>query len=80
MSNSTHLELPQAEEAERSVLGAILVDNDHFDEIADMLREDDFYRTAHRRIFRCMQALADDSQPIDLITLHDRHQNDGTLD
>lgn len=80
MSDSGHVELPQADEAEKSVLGAILVDNAHLDDVADLLAADDFYRTAHQRIFRAMVELADASQPIDLITLHDRQQADPTFE
>lgn len=63
--------LPNNLEAERTVLGAILVDNAAFNSAAEILRREDFYRDAHRRIFEGMAALAERSQPIDLVTLKD---------
>ena len=61
--------LPQNLEAERTVLGAIVVDNAAFNGAAELLSRDDFYREAHRRIFEAMANLAERSQPIDLVTL-----------
>ena len=49
--------LPHNLEAERSVLGAILVHNDAFNLAAQVIDSGDFYRDAHRRIFDCMVAL-----------------------
>jgi replicative DNA helicase len=53
------------------VLGAVLVDNQAFNSAAEVLTRNDFYREAHRRIFEAMSALAERSQPIDLVTLKD---------
>jgi replicative DNA helicase len=58
--------LPHNAEAERTVLGAILVDNAAFNSAAEVLNRDDFYREAHRRIFDAMAALSERSQPIDV--------------
>jgi replicative DNA helicase len=63
--------LPHNAEAERTVLGAVLVDNAAFNSAAEILTRDDFYREGHRRIFDAMAALAERSQPIDLVTLKD---------
>jgi replicative DNA helicase len=63
--------LPQNLEAERTVLGAVLVDNAAFNSAAEMLSREDFHREAHRRIFEAMGVLAEKSQPIDLVTLKD---------
>jgi replicative DNA helicase len=63
--------LPHNPEAERTVLGAVLVDNAAFNSAAEILTRDDFHREAHRRIFEAMAALAERSQPIDLVTLKD---------
>ncbi len=63
--------LPNNLEAERTVLGAILVDNAAFNSAAEILNREDFYRDAHRRIYEAMAALAERSQPIDLVTLKD---------
>jgi len=72
--------LPHNAEAERTVLGAILVDNAAFNSAAEILARDDFYREAHRRIFDAMAALSEKSQPIDVVTLKDELQRTGTLD
>lgn len=53
------------------MLGAVLVDNQAFNSAAEVLTRNDFYREAHRRIFEAMAALAERSQPIDLVTLKD---------
>jgi replicative DNA helicase len=63
--------LPHNAEAERTVLGAVLVDNAAFNSAAELLSRDDFYREAHRRVFDAMAALAERSQPIDTVTLKD---------
>jgi replicative DNA helicase len=63
--------LPSNADAERTVLGAVLVDNAAFNSAAELLTRDDFYREAHRRVFDAMAALAERSQPIDLVTLKD---------
>jgi replicative DNA helicase len=63
--------LPQNAEAERTVLGAVLVDNAAFNSAAEILTREDFHREGHRRIFDAMAALAERSQPIDLVTLKD---------
>jgi replicative DNA helicase len=60
---------PQSLEAEESVLGGILLDNTALDRVIEVLRPDDFYRAAHRKIFRAMLDLGERSEPADLITL-----------
>jgi len=67
----TEKTLPQNTEAERTVLGAVLVDNAAFNSAAEILTREDFYREAHRRIYDAMAALAERSQPVDLVTLKD---------
>jgi len=72
--------LPHNPEAERTVLGAILVDNQAFSSAAEILNREDFYREAHRRIFDAMAALAERSQPIDLVTLKDELHRQSALE
>src|SRR2546426_9875841 len=55
-------------EAERSILGAILLSSSAYSQPAD-LSPDDFSRDAHRRIYARMRGLAESSRPIDTITL-----------
>jgi replicative DNA helicase len=61
--------LPASIEAERSILGAILLDNVLYNEAAEQLRPDHFSLDSHRRIFGRMMELAESSRPIDIITL-----------
>jgi replicative DNA helicase len=61
--------LPQNPEAERSILGSIILDNHSLYRVAGALIAEDFYRDAHRVIFEAMTALAEQSRPIDLLTL-----------
>ena len=63
--------LPHNADAERTVLGAVLVDNAAFNSAAEILTRDDFYRESHRRIFDAMAALGEKSEPIDVVTLKD---------
>jgi replicative DNA helicase len=72
--------LPHNPEAERTVLGAVLVDNQAFNSAAELLTKEDFYRDAHRRIFDAMAALAERSQPIDLVTLKDELVRESALE
>ena len=72
--------LPHNLEAERSVLGAILVQNDAFNMAAQVLKSEDFYRDAHRRIFDCMAALSERSHAIDFVTLKEELSRSGNLD
>src|SRR6478736_524384 len=72
--------LPHNLEAEKCVLGAILIDNPSFNQAAEVIDAADFFRDAHRRIFEKMVGLTDRSQPVDLITLKDELIRSGDLD
>lgn len=61
--------LPANVEAERSILGAVLLDNFAYNQAAEHLTAEDFSLDSHRRIYGRMQELAESSRPIDLITL-----------
>jgi len=63
--------LPHNLEAEKCVLGAILINNQVFNQAAEVIDAGDFFRDAHRRIFEKMVALSELSEPIDLVTLKD---------
>lgn len=60
---------PQNIEAEQSVLGGILIENDALNRVLEFLEEGDFYREAHQKIFRSMVSLAEKNEPLDLITI-----------
>jgi replicative DNA helicase len=71
---------PQNLEAEQSVLGAVLLDNAAMARAMELLSEDDFYRTAHRKIFRAMLELSEAGEVIDQITLTERMKTKGELE
>ncbi len=71
---------PHSIEAEQSVLGGLMLDNLAWDYIADLVREDDFYRRDHRLIFRAVSSLAARSQPYDVVTLSEWLDNHQELD
>jgi replicative DNA helicase len=60
---------PQNVEAEQSILGGVLIENDALNTIIEFLEDGDFYREAHQKIFKCMIALSEKNEPLDLITL-----------
>jgi len=68
-SDYTVSTLPASVEAERSILGAILLDNFAYNQAAEHLRTEDFSLDSHRRIYSRMVDLAESSRPIDMITL-----------
>ena len=72
--------LPHNLEAERSVLGAILIHNDTFNVAAELVDSDDFFRVAHQRVFDKMVSLNERGQAIDLVTLKDELGRSGNLD
>ncbi|HEV8318332.1 MAG TPA: replicative DNA helicase [Vicinamibacterales bacterium] len=72
--------LPHNLEAERSVLGAILVHNDAFNLAAQTIDARDFFRDAHRRIFDKMVALNERGHAIDFVTLKEELQRSGEID
>jgi replicative DNA helicase len=62
---------PHSIEAEESVLGGILIDNAALDRAVELVIPEDFYRDAHRKIFRAILDLSDRHEPVDLVTLSD---------
>src|SRR5437660_2877835 len=72
--------LPHNLEAERSVLGAILLHNDAFNLAAEVIDAADFFRDAHRRIFDKMVKLVERGDAIDLVTLKEELGRSGEID
>ena len=60
---------PHSIEAEQSVLGGLMLDNEAWDRVSEKVVEQDFYLRSHRFIFSAMLRLAESNQPIDLITV-----------
>lgn len=69
MANRLDRTPPQNLEAEQSVLGGILIDNQAFHRVVDIVDSDSFYRPAHQKIYQAMTELASKGDPIDVVTL-----------
>jgi replicative DNA helicase len=66
---SSHKLPPQNIEAEQSVLGGVLIENEAVHKVMEILTAEDFYRDAHRKIYDALMDLAERDEPADLITL-----------
>jgi replicative DNA helicase len=77
---SSHKLPPQNIEAEQSVLGGILIENEAINKVIEILTPEDFYRDAHRRIFEALIILSERDEPSDLITLTNELQKKKELD
>ncbi|QQE74434.1 replicative DNA helicase [Brevibacillus composti] len=71
---------PQNNEAEQSVLGAVFLSKEALITAIEILRPEDFYKTAHQRIFKTMQDLYDKGEPVDLVTVTAELQDHKLLD
>lgn len=60
---------PHSLEAERSVLGGLMLDNRAWDQVTERLHDEDFYRNEHRLIYRAMARLVEQTKPIDVLTV-----------
>lgn len=68
---------PHSTEAETSVLGGLMLNNDALDRISDLLLENDFYRTEHRLIYGAIAALVNSNKPADVVSVFEHLQNAG---
>ena len=71
---------PHSTEAEESVLGGVLLDNEVMNQAVELIKADDFYRVANRAIFAAMSALSDKREPIDVVTLSQQLRSMSLLD
>ncbi|ODN65920.1 MULTISPECIES: replicative DNA helicase [Methylophaga] len=71
---------PHSVEAEQSVLGGLMLDNSAWEQVSDLLVEQDFYRHDHQLIFRGIAELMEQANPVDVITLAEWHNQRGELD
>ncbi|MGY6587162.1 MAG: replicative DNA helicase [Wenzhouxiangella sp.] len=71
---------PHSNEAEQSLLGALMLSGRAWDQVADQITEDDFYRHNHRLIFRAIAELCQQDQPCDAITVTEWFARHGKLD
>ena len=71
---------PNSLEAEQSVLGGLMLDNDAWLQVSERISVTDFYRRDHTNIFRGIEALANDGKPYDIVTLAEWLESNGLLD
>ncbi len=72
--------LPHSEDAERSVIGAVLLDNRQFHKAQEFLRYEQFYSGRHRTIFRALESLSERGMALDLVTLRAELERGGQLE
>ena len=71
---------PHSMEAEQSVLGGLMLDDQGWFDLVEVVVAADFYRTQHQIIFEAMMDLANENQPLDAVTVSERLQSRGLLD
>lgn len=71
---------PQNLDAEKALLGSIMLKSDAMNDVADFIFDDSFYAERHRKIFRTMLDLYNKNQPIDLLSVSSRLKEKGELD
>ncbi|WP_448567245.1 replicative DNA helicase [Thalassotalea ganghwensis] len=71
---------PHSLEAEQSVLGGLLLDNEAWDRVSEKVVAQDFYSRSHRLVYETIGALIELGEPVDLITLSEALENDQKLD
>ncbi len=72
--------LPNSSEAERAILGAIILDNAIINQAIELLRPEDFYVPSHRRIFLAMIALSEHGSEINPILISEELKRDGSVE
>jgi replicative DNA helicase len=71
---------PHSLEAEQSVLGGLMLDNDRWDDIATVISAESFFSRPHQLIFSAMNSLIEKGKPIDLITVSESIEQQGQLE
>ena len=71
---------PHSLEAEQAVLGGVMLDNDAWFNVLEITAGSDFYRPQHQIIFEAMGYLAEDNEPLDVVTVSTRLQHSGLLE
>ncbi len=79
-SSVSHLRVPpQSLEAEQSVLGGLMLANDAWNDVGEILSDEDFYRQDHKKVYAAIAHLANLSDPFDVITVSDYLEKNGDL-
>lgn len=76
-ANDSRLSIPFSSDAERAVLGALMLDNHAFDNVCEHVSADDFYHAANKHIYEAIEALAAENSPFDLLTMFDHIREKG---
>lgn len=71
---------PSSRDLEEAVIGSILIECDAYSEIANILKPESFYVEAHKTIYESIVALANNSEPIDLLTVTEHLRKRGKLE
>ncbi|MBV2168080.1 MAG: replicative DNA helicase [Bdellovibrio sp.] len=71
---------PQNLEAEQSILGGLMLDREALDQVGDLLVAEDFYKPAHQKIYNAIKELHSKGQPIDIITVTNVLQGEGSME
>lgn len=71
---------PQNLEAEQSIIGGLLLDQESFDQVGDLLEVEDFYNPQHQLLYSSIRELKAKNQPVDVITLTNHLQSQGKID
>ena len=80
LNSSPHKLPPQNIDAEQSVLGGILIENDAINKVTEIVTPDDFYRDAHSKIYSALLNLTERDEPADLVTLSHELRKSNQLD
>ena len=64
--------VPNSIEAEIAVLGGLMLDNNSWERISDIIQVNDFYNQQHRKIYSCIQELVNDNMPFDVVTINEK--------
>lgn len=78
-NNSIHMQ-PQAVEIEKMVLGALMIDKDSFSVVSEILHPETFYEPRSQKIYRAIQTLSLNEDPVDIMTVVEELKREGTLD
>ncbi|MEK7604104.1 MAG: DnaB-like helicase N-terminal domain-containing protein, partial [Patescibacteria group bacterium] len=65
---------PQNIEAEKSILGSLIIDREAINKVADFLRPEDFYNRSHQNIYKAVFALFERKEPIDILSISNKLQ------
>ncbi|MDB6007984.1 MAG: helicase, partial [Gammaproteobacteria bacterium] len=71
---------PHSIEAEQAVIGGLLLDAAAWDNVADVVKQEDFYRPDHQQIFEAIGVLAGTGKPCDVVTVSEQLERNGKLD